>query len=173
MSRGKPSSYARPDPARRVYLGRELSARTVLFHEAVGQSIGLSATEHKCLDLLLRSEAPITAGQLADLAGLTTGAITGILDRLERRGFVRREHGQVDRRQVLIYPQQPRQKEYNEILDGLAQAVARADASYTEQEQAVIYSYFERMIEILKEQTAKLLEETGLREADGTPKKWK
>src|SRR5690349_1487298 len=85
-----------------VVLGRELSARTVLFHDAVASRVGLSATESKCLDIAVRSNEPLTAGKLADATGLTTGAITGVLDRLERAGFIRREKDENDRRQVLI-----------------------------------------------------------------------
>src|SRR5690349_23076125 len=85
-----------------VVLGRELSARTVLFHDAVASRIGLSATESKCLDIALRANGPLTAGKLAEQTGLTTGAITGVLDRLERAGFIRREKDEADRRQVLI-----------------------------------------------------------------------
>src|SRR5687767_9559157 len=83
-------------------LGRDLSARTILFHEAVASRLGLSATDSKCLDIALRSPESLTAGRLAEATGLTTGAITGVLDRLERGGFIRREKDDSDRRQVFI-----------------------------------------------------------------------
>lgn len=84
-------------------LGRELSARTLMFHAAIAERVGLSATEHKALDLLSRSGS-LTAGQLAEVTGLTTGAITGLIDRLEKVGFVRRERDSSDRRKVVIHP---------------------------------------------------------------------
>jgi hypothetical protein len=71
-------------------LGRELSAAVVLFHEAVAAQLGMSATEWRCLSLLSQ-QGPATAGRLAQLSGFTTGAITGIVDRLERAGYARRE----------------------------------------------------------------------------------
>jgi DNA-binding MarR family transcriptional regulator len=156
MSRGDSTSHPESYLLAPEHLGRELSARTVMFHEAVARRIGLSATEHKCLDLLLRSEKPLTAGQLAELTGLTTGAITGVLDRLERAGFVRREHSHTDRRQVLIHPQAPRQKEYNDILNKLGEVVAQVETDYSPEELVLIHGYLARMIEVMKEQTARL-----------------
>ncbi len=70
-----------------LQLGRELSARTLMFHAAIAERVELSATEHKALDILSRAGA-LTAGQLAELTGLTTGAITGLIDRLEKVRFV-------------------------------------------------------------------------------------
>src|SRR6185436_997645 len=85
-------------------LGREESARSVMFLQAVAGRLGLSATELKCLDLALRAGPgePLTAGRLAVLTGLTTGAVTGVVDRLEEGGFVRRERDPGDRRRVIV-----------------------------------------------------------------------
>ena len=74
-----------------------------MFHQAVAECVGLNVTDHKCLDVLVRS-GPMTAGQLAQLTGLTTGAVTGVLDRLERAGFVRRQSDPSDRRRVIAQP---------------------------------------------------------------------
>ncbi len=60
-------------------------------------------TDHKCAEILLRS-GPLTAGDLAQRTGLTTGAITGVIDRLEKAGFVRRGKDPGDRRRVIIKP---------------------------------------------------------------------
>src|SRR6185503_7961207 len=78
--------------------------RAVAFHEAVALRLGLNVTDQRCLDFIERAsrEGPVTAGKLAELTELTTGAITGVLDRLERAGFVRREKDANDKRQVQI-----------------------------------------------------------------------
>ncbi|MGW6447717.1 MarR family winged helix-turn-helix transcriptional regulator [Lentzea sp. NPDC055074] len=81
---------------------REQSALTVMFHARVAEQMGLSATDEKCLDLAMRAEGPLTAGRLADLSGLSTGAVTGVIDRLERAGYVRRVRDPHDRRKVLV-----------------------------------------------------------------------
>ena len=70
--------------------GRRLSLATIMFHQAVADRLGLNPTDHKCIDLLA-SAGSTTAGELAEATGLTTGAITGVIDRLEAAGFVRRE----------------------------------------------------------------------------------
>src|SRR5579871_3290956 len=84
-------------------LGSELSAAVIAFHEAIAARLGIGATEWKCLAVLGIGHAETaTAGQLASATGLTTGAITGIIDRLERLGYVRREPNPEDRRSVII-----------------------------------------------------------------------
>ena len=83
--------------------GSELNARAIMFHHAIGEHMGLSATEHKAADILRRF-GPMTAGELAEKTALTTGAVTGLVDRLEKAGFVRREHDNRDRRRVIIKP---------------------------------------------------------------------
>src|SRR5262249_31217925 len=97
----------RPDPVgppnSGEALGRALSTAVILFHEAVASRLGLGAAEWRCLDLLDR-EGPATAGRLAELSGFTTGAITGIVDRLEKAGYVRREPTPRDRRSVIVRP---------------------------------------------------------------------
>jgi len=76
---------------------------TVLHTNAIADKIGLSATEFESMDIISRNQ-PISAGNLATECGLTTGAITGIVDRLERAGLVRRVNDPKDRRRVLLDP---------------------------------------------------------------------
>ncbi len=92
---------------------RELSARTVMFHQAVAERMGLSSADHKCLDLIERhgGEGRITPGRVAELTGLTTGAVTGVLDRLESAGFVWREKDPDDRRQIIVHVRRERMDE--------------------------------------------------------------
>ncbi|GAB3506102.1 MarR family winged helix-turn-helix transcriptional regulator [Amycolatopsis cihanbeyliensis] len=88
--------------ARFAELGRAESAVTVLLHARLAERIGLSATDHKALELLGHWRRPLTAGRLAELTGLSTGAVTGVIDRLERAGFARRVRDPADRRKVLV-----------------------------------------------------------------------
>jgi DNA-binding MarR family transcriptional regulator len=68
----------------------------------VAEMIGVGRTEMRCLGLLERHGGRLTAGRLADLSHLTTGAITGVVDRLERAGLARREADPTDRRRVIV-----------------------------------------------------------------------
>src|SRR5271154_4766657 len=72
-----------------------------IFSQAVADYAEISSSDHECLDFL-NLEGRVTAGRLAEVTGLTTGAITGVVDRLEKAELVRRERDASDRRKVFI-----------------------------------------------------------------------
>jgi DNA-binding MarR family transcriptional regulator len=80
---------------------RRSQSATDRFDSAVADALGLNRTDMRCVDSLERA-GPLTAGQLAEITGLTSGAMTTALDRLERAGFVRRVRDERDRRRVLV-----------------------------------------------------------------------
>ncbi len=84
-----------------IYEVRRSQNATDRFDQAVADAIGLNRTDMRCLDVIQR-EGPVPAGRLAEETGLTTGAITTVLDRLERGGFARRVRDPGDRRRVLV-----------------------------------------------------------------------
>src|SRR6202035_1855189 len=73
-----------------------------LMGQAAADRIGINATDLNCLNILSFS-GQMTAGQLARATGLTTASITGVADRLEEAGYVRRERAPGDRRRVVIH----------------------------------------------------------------------
>ncbi|HEU5379898.1 MAG TPA: MarR family transcriptional regulator [Ktedonobacteraceae bacterium] len=135
-------------------LGRELSTAVVLFHQAVAERVGLSATDLKCLDLLDRM-GPLTAGQLAELVGLTGGAITAMIDRLEAGGFVQRERDSTDRRRVFIKAAQDHAlaRFYEPLQQAMREELAER---YSPEVLAMIEDFLRRTIHILRQQTQKL-----------------
>jgi DNA-binding MarR family transcriptional regulator len=72
-----------------------------LFDSTVMERAGINRTDWRCLDIL-GTRGPMTAGQLAEAVRLTTGAVTGVLDRLEATGLVRRVRDTHDRRKVNV-----------------------------------------------------------------------
>src|ERR1700679_3045242 len=78
--------------------GWELTTRTVLFHHAMAAQLRLSVTDLKCLDLLRQARTRLTPVNLAELTGMSGGAMTGVADRLELAGFVERVHSRTDQR---------------------------------------------------------------------------
>src|ERR1700743_310149 len=92
---------AAENPPPSELLGREFSTAIVMFHEAVGRLMGLSAVERKCIDVLRRL-GPVSAGTIGEHTGLTTGAVTGLMDRLEKAGYLRRARDPQDRRKVVV-----------------------------------------------------------------------
>jgi DNA-binding MarR family transcriptional regulator len=137
-------------------LGREVSGRTILMHQAIAEKLGVSVTELKCLDYLSRG-TPVTAGRLAEITGLTTGAITAMVDRLERAGLVKRERSVDDRRKVYIVPAEFAWGPLAEEIYGpLAQAAATLAEQYSDKELQLIHGYTLKSIEMVKEQTERI-----------------
>ena len=143
-------------------VGRRLSTATVLLHSAVAEHFGLNATDWKCHELLTQT-GPITAGELAELSGLTTGAITGVVDRLEQAGFARRERDTNDRRRVIIQPilEQGLEARIEQVLQGLTQGVAEVAAKYSDEELSLILEYITDSTQMLREVAIRLRRETA------------
>jgi DNA-binding MarR family transcriptional regulator len=78
-------------------------ARVVLHSQVVAQRLGLGASDSQFLSLL-DVHGPLSPRQLVELTGLTSGTVTGVLDRLEDGGYIRRQRDEVDRRRVLVTP---------------------------------------------------------------------
>jgi DNA-binding MarR family transcriptional regulator len=94
---------------------------TDVMDQAVADYLGINRTDARCLDIVDRC-GRITAGELAEESGLTTGAVTAVLDHLERAGYVRRIRDKDDRRRVLVEPtaalRQLGERLYTEQLGG-------------------------------------------------------
>jgi DNA-binding MarR family transcriptional regulator len=158
MKKKSPQRRSSPDRLPHSELmGRELSNAIVFFHESVAAHLGMSAAEWKCLGLLGQL-GPATASRLAELSGFTTGAITGIVDRLERAGYVRRAPHPTDRRSVVIRPTHSKeiQKRVRPIFDSLLRAMAAIASHYSAAELATIADFFTETTEVLHAETARL-----------------
>ncbi|MER7078616.1 DNA-binding transcriptional regulator, MarR family [Saccharopolyspora kobensis] len=99
-------------------LSRRYSTATVLYHHALAERLGLGPTDLKCLDLL-HERAPMTASELAAITGLTTGATTGVVARLERSGLLAREPHPHDRRKQVLRPTAKAVREVQAVFDSL------------------------------------------------------
>jgi DNA-binding MarR family transcriptional regulator len=84
-----------------VHMARAHEAANDAFDEVAREKLGINRTDLRCLNIIENS-GPMTAGRLAELSGLTTAAVTSVLDRLERVGYARRVRDQPDRRQVMV-----------------------------------------------------------------------
>lgn len=145
--------------------GPELNSGIIMLHHAIGERMGLSATEHKAADILRRF-GPMTAGELADQTGLTTGAVTGLVDRLERNGYVRREHDKSDRRRVIIKPlsRGGRYDEVQGLYDPIRDILVEMISRYNDQELRVIGDFATRTAAILRKEARKLRRHSGRRQ---------
>jgi DNA-binding MarR family transcriptional regulator len=133
---------------------RDTSAQTVLFSHAVADQVGISPTDLESLDILARN-GPMTAGRLAELTGLTTGAITGLVDRLERRGYARREPHPTDRRSVIVQPlTEAAERDLAPSYAGMSQAMGELISGYSDEQLSVITDFMTRAAAITAEQVA-------------------
>jgi DNA-binding MarR family transcriptional regulator len=94
--------HTAPDPGRIAELGGRLGTALRESFDAVTRRLGLTFREYQCLETLRGARGPVTAGRIAVETQLSTGAVTGMLDRLERAGCVRRRKDAYDRRRTLV-----------------------------------------------------------------------
>lgn len=130
-------------------------AAGMLFHQAVADRVGLSLSQLKCLTLVT-SGPHVTAGAIAEGVGLTTGAVTRLVDGLVDRGWVRREPDPGDRRRVLIRPVPDRHSEVGPLYAGMARAWAEALSGYDDAQIALLLDLFTRMRQVAHDQAAQL-----------------
>ena len=120
--------------------GREQSAAAVAFHAAAAASQDLSLTEGKALDLLER-EGPLTARQLSEMSGLAPASVTGLVDRLERKGFARRIPHPHDGRRVLIELHPERAARLKPLFADFLRSLDELYARYTDEQLATIAEF--------------------------------
>jgi DNA-binding MarR family transcriptional regulator len=156
-------SARRQDLLQALHMGfRQMSAGAVMFHQAIADRLGLHVTDHKCADLILRNGS-MTAGALANLTGLTTGAITGVIDRLEGAGLARRVPDPEDRRRVVIemVAHGKPSAAVATLFSGIAEATSKLLERYTDDELAFLLDFVERCNALSHKETIKLREEAA------------
>jgi DNA-binding MarR family transcriptional regulator len=122
---------------------RQYISAEVLHGYATAGAAGLNATDFFCLNLLSLA-GTLTAGQLAQRTGLTTGATTRMIDRLEKAGFVRRARDAADRRQVIIEIIRDREPELDAALEPARRHMLSVFQRYSAQDLHVLLDYFTR-----------------------------
>jgi DNA-binding MarR family transcriptional regulator len=137
-----------------VPLVQAFAARVVLFHEAVAQRLGLHATDVKAIRLL--GGNAMTAGHLAEHAGLTGAAVTALVDRLEAAGYAVRERDAHDRRKVTIRAVPAKVRELDQLYVSHGVEMSHLLSKYDASEFAAITDYLVNATEILATQTGKL-----------------
>lgn len=123
---------------------REAGALRTLFGAALARRLGINPTDLECLDIVA-SHIEVCAGDLAALTGLTSGAVTGVIDRLERRGLARRERDAVDRRRVLVRPTAAAAVATAAYAEPLGETAGGLGRHYGEPELSLLLGYFTRM----------------------------
>ena len=131
-------------------LTREFGRTSAVIDATMAAGLGLSTTDFACWTIVLSEQQPMAAGRLARLAELSTGAVTGVLDRLERRGLVRRMPDPYDRRKVLVGVDRHQRQRLAQVWDPVRQLLAGVLSRRTEPERAVIAQYLEDVVRAVR-----------------------
>jgi DNA-binding MarR family transcriptional regulator len=158
----RPAKTRRPSQRQRLVaeLARAVRAagrQTVFFHEAVADRLGLSPVDSRVLSYL-QETGPVPAGHLAELTGLTSGAVTGMIDRLEAAGLVRRDSDPEDRRKVMVaaVDDSPRALAAERLFAPLAKEFAMLTASYTNAQLEILVEFVNRATAMLRDQSGQV-----------------
>lgn len=138
---------------------RRLSAETVLFHQAIADRLGINPTDLKCLDLAAGPE-PVTAGRLAEVSGLTSGAITGVINRLEKAGLVHREQDPHDRRKVIITVRPDVPSIVVGLFSSISDSMLELCSRYRDDEIALVLDFISRAADTTHAEATKLQQST-------------
>lgn len=141
--------------ARVLMAGRENGTRAILFQQTVGQILGLSATDMKCLDVIYRS-GPASPTQLSELTGLTTGAVTILIDRLETAKLIERKPDPKDRRRTVLLPTREAMKKVPHFYESMGSAMEVVTAEYSDKELQTLERYFIETAGVFRRETEKL-----------------
>jgi DNA-binding MarR family transcriptional regulator len=145
---------------------RRSQSATDRFDQAVADSIGLNRTDMRCLDVIDR-EGPVPAGRLAEETGLTSGAITTALDRLERAGFAHRVRDENDRRRVLVALAPGLRESANDFYTAHVAAAERIYRRYTLAQLELLLEFVREGRELNEREAARLEEQIRARGREG------
>lgn len=142
---------------------REVSTTGVMLHEAVADQLGLYITDHKCVGMLCEF-GPLSAGELAALTGLTTGAITGVLNRLEGAGYARRVRNPEDRRNIRVEGRNLARfnERMGQLLGPLREKMRILSSRYSSEQLALVLEFMNASVAISREETKRI--QSGTRE---------
>jgi DNA-binding MarR family transcriptional regulator len=122
---------------------RDLGTQLTLLNRRVGTRVDAKDVDWSCLEIVTRN-GPLTPSALAKLAGLHPATMTGVLNRLERDGWISRERDPADRRAVMVSARRDRAAEVFRLYAGMNAAMDELCAGYTEAELDLIAGFLRR-----------------------------
>jgi DNA-binding MarR family transcriptional regulator len=144
---------------------RRYQQATDALDQAACDLFGINRTDARCIDIVLQ-HGQVTAGELARAAGLSPGAVTTALDRLERAGFARRVRDPEDRRRVLVEPTDRVAKLAEEVYGPLRESGAGLIGRYSERQLKTIVEFFEGAADIQLERANEVREQVERQRRD-------
>ena len=160
MSRNSKVGQRREKLENLIDMMRSLSDEMVFYHQAAAEKFGLNATDTKTASFL-RKMGPVSAGVIAEKLGLTAGAVTNIIDRLEKAGLVTRTSDPEDRRKILVELIPNKIREASNVYQSMSDTFLAMSQKYSDKDLGLLLEYLENAKDILHEETLKLREEEG------------
>jgi len=145
---GKPQSKDSIPPIYELMLDvKKFTRSTLLLQNIIAENMGLHVTDAECIDFL-QEMGPSTAGDLAKATRLTTGAITNVIDRLEKAGYVKRSHHPADRRKVIVSFIPQKHATAKKQYASLANNIQTLFSGYTDSQLKFLISHTKELTEI-------------------------
>jgi MarR family transcriptional regulator, organic hydroperoxide resistance regulator len=137
------------------FLGQMVNTEIAFFHQLTASKNGLSITESKTISILMQ-EGSMTAGELAKRLSLTTGAVTNVLDRMNKGGFLKRVFDPKDRRKVMVEINPKKLKQLGKPYESVSVAFHKRVENYTVKELKFLVQFYKSSIEITRSEIEKL-----------------
>jgi MarR family transcriptional regulator, organic hydroperoxide resistance regulator len=129
---------------------KDLSRISVMFRSTISDSFNLNVSDAECVDYLMDT-GPTTAGKLAEITGLTNGAITNVIDRLEQVGFVTRQSDPKDRRKVIVTVVEEKVAQVVALYRPVVEKIYMLFSSYSAGELDFLLHFYQQMMQIYQE----------------------
>jgi DNA-binding MarR family transcriptional regulator len=137
------------------FLGQMVNTEIAFFHQVTAAKNNLSITDSKTISILMQ-EGPMTAGELGKKLSLTTGAVTNVIDRMEKAGFIRRLADPKDRRKVIIEMRPEKLAQLGKPYESVSKAFHKLVANYSIKELKFLIEFYKSSIEITRAEIEKL-----------------
>jgi DNA-binding MarR family transcriptional regulator len=138
-----------------MWRSRRLSTLSILFAMSTADHLGMNLSDMLCLGIL-SGAGPMTLGQLASMIGLSTGSVTGLVDRLERLDLVRRERDVEDRRRIVLHLNTGRAEEIGQAFVPMLKSGWQHLEQFTDDDLDVIFRYVDGAIGFMQEATQEM-----------------
>lgn len=135
-------------------LGQQFSLALIMFHQSLADKVGLNLTDYKVLGIIGDG---VTAGKIAEITGLSSGMVTTVVDRLEKKNYVYRDKDAQDRRKVIIKLNSDKvTSELAPLFQSFGQVMGTLFSKYNEEELALLEDFMRNCIDIFQKETLKM-----------------
>lgn len=135
-------------------LGQQFSLALIMFHQSLADKVGLNLTDYKVLGIIGDG---VTAGKIAEITGLSSGMVTTVVDRLEKKNYVYRDKDAHDRRKVIIKLNSDKvASELAPLFHSFGQVMGTLFSKYNDEELALLEDFMCNSIDIFQKETIKM-----------------